>query len=313
MLLAHSSPQRIGPDREQQARANLIDVTRVCVVGSVNTDHFYSVPTLPQPGETLIATSVTSAPGGKGANQAIAAARAGAAVQFVGAVGDDPAADVLRAHLVANGVGLDGLQTVQGPSGSAAIMVDAAGENMIVVAAGANGQLTLDSTTTQTAISASNILLVQLEIPLDTVVSAARLARSAGVTVMVNASPSHPGKAAMNDLAAVTDVVILNTTEDQYWPYETPHRIVTRGAHGATYRGPAGSIDVPAPSVKPVDTTGAGDVFAGVLATSWLAGPHQALRRACAAGALATLNAGAGDCAPDAAAIEQMSDPHATG
>src|ERR1700761_3195544 len=111
---------------------------RVCVVGSVNMDLTFDVETLPRPGETVLASSSASAPGGKGGNQAVAAARAGARVQFVGAVGDDPAADELRSHLLANGVGLDGTVAVTGPSGAAIVIVDADAENTIVVAPGAN-------------------------------------------------------------------------------------------------------------------------------------------------------------------------------
>jgi len=254
----------------------------------------------------VLSTAVSSSPGGKGANQAIAAVRAGARVQFVGAVGDDPAAEALRAHLRTNNVEIDGLQTVSGPSGSAVIMVDAAGENMIVVAAGANGQLAMDCSVAQTAVKSCDVLLVQLEIPLATVGTAARLARSAGATVIVNASPTQPKGPAIDALAAVTDVVILNATEERNWPYQTPHRIVTRGAQGASYLGPGGGIDIPAPPVTAVDTTGAGDVFAGVLAAGWTGSPVSALRRACAAAALATMTNGAGDCAPDVAAINRM-------
>ncbi|MGC2568221.1 MAG: PfkB family carbohydrate kinase, partial [Mycobacterium sp.] len=114
-------------------------MTRVCVVGSVNMDISFGVDTLPRPGETALAESVCTTPGGKGANQAVAAARAGAHVQFVGAVGDDPAAAQLREHLNTNDVGTDGLITVPGRSGNAVIIVDSAGENIIVVAPGANG------------------------------------------------------------------------------------------------------------------------------------------------------------------------------
>jgi ribokinase len=114
-------------------------MARVCVVGSVNMDLTFGVDSLPRPGETVLASSLSSAPGGKGGNQAVAAARAGAQVQFVGAVGDDAAADQLRAHLLSNGVGLDGTVGVPGPSGTAIIVVDAGAENTIVVAPGANG------------------------------------------------------------------------------------------------------------------------------------------------------------------------------
>src|ERR1700739_4904222 len=120
-------------------------MTRVCVVGSVNMDIGFEVDTLPHPGETVLAVSFRSTPGGKGANQAVAAARAGAQGQFGGAVGDDSAGAPLRAHLTANDVGTEGLITVPGPSGSAVVVVDSTGENLIVVATGANGGLALDS------------------------------------------------------------------------------------------------------------------------------------------------------------------------
>lgn len=278
-------------------------MTRVCVVGSVNVDQFFRVAALPGAGETILASSVTTAPGGKGGNQAVAAARAGAHVQFVGAVGTDPAGAGLRAHLSANGVGLDGVEELSVPSGSAIIMVDDHGENMIVVAAGANGHLTLSSAAARAVIADCEVLLVQLEVPIATAVAAARLARSVGATVVVNASPisSAPG---LNELAEVTDVVVVNEGEEPHWHWPATHLVVTRGAHGAIYRGSDGEFEIPSPEVEAVDTTGAGDVFAGVLASAWMAGHERALRRACAAGALATLVVGAGDCAPASEAIE---------
>ena len=137
-------------------------MARVCVVGSVNLDLTAGVDTLPRPGQTVLASSLTYAPGGKGANQAVAAARAGAQVQFVGALGDDEAAEQLRAHLLSNGVGLDGTVTVPGPSGTAIVVVDADAENTIVVAPGANGQLTLGSTDMPAVIAECDVLLTQL-------------------------------------------------------------------------------------------------------------------------------------------------------
>lgn len=277
-------------------------MARVCVVGSANVDQFFSVVSLPRPGETVLAATVRTEPGGKGGNQAVAAARSGATVQFVGAVGTDPAGAQLRAHLGANGVGLDGLEELSAPSGSAVILVGEQGDNLIVVAPGANGHLTLSSAA-QAVIADCDVLLVQLEIPVATAVAAAREARAVGATVVVNASPVS-GDPALADLAAFTDVVVVNDTEEQHWTWPTPHVVVTRGARGASYRGPGGSFDVPTPEVEAVDTTGAGDVFAGVLAADWAAGIERALRRACAAGALATLVPGAGDCAPRAEAID---------
>jgi ribokinase len=277
---------------------------RVCVVGSVNTDLTFKVNTLPRPGETVLANSVRSIPGGKGGNQAVAASRAGADVQLVAALGDDPAAEHLRAHLRVNAVGLDGVLTVPGPSGAASIVVDAAAENTIVVAPGANAHLSVDSAEARAIIAGSDVLLLQLEIPVATAVAAARLGRLAGVLVIVNASPAGAAPYDLLALSGLADVVVVNEVEVREWHWPVTHLVITRGARGASYIGADERFDVPAPAVQPVDTTGAGDVFVGVLAAEWLNGHEDAMRRACAAGALATLVPGAGDCAPYAAAID---------
>ncbi len=290
-------------------------MTRVCVVGSVNMDLTFGVDAIPRPGETVLASSLSYAPGGKGGNQAVAAARAGARVQFAGAVGDDAAAEQLRAHLLANGVGLDGTVGLRGPSGTAIIVVDANAENTIVVSPGANGRLSPAAPAVRAVVADCDVLLTQLEIPVPTAVAAAREARSAGAVVIVNASPAGQNEEALAGLAAHTDVVIANEAEAGEWRWRPTHLVVTLGARGARYVGADGEFTVPAPAVDAVDTTGAGDVFAGVLAANWPQGPGanpaakgerlRALRRACAAGALATLVRGAGDCAPDAQAIER--------
>jgi ribokinase len=274
----------------------------IAVVGSVNADLTFTVDGLPRPGETVLASALASWPGGKGANQAVAAARAGAHVQFVGAVGTDPAADTLLHHLTENDVGTDAVVTVPGPSGTAAIMVDANAENMIVVAPGANAHIALDSAATR-VIARADVVLLQLEISVATAVAAARAARAAGATVIVNASPPNASPA-MTELAELTDVVVVNETEAAEWHWPVPHLVITRGGRGASYVANGRSVEVAAPAVEPVDTTGAGDVFAGVLAASWPSDRDRALRRACAAGALATLVPGAGDCAPVEEAIE---------
>jgi ribokinase len=289
---------------------NVCGMTRVCVVGSVNMDNGFDVHTLPQPGETVLATSFRSTPGGKGANQAVAAARAGAYVQFVGAVGDDPAAATLRTHLTANGVGTEGLLALPGPSGTAVVVVDSVGENLIVVAPGANSHLTLDSPAQRGLVADCDVLLLQLEIPVATATAAAREAHSAGVTVIVNASPSGGDPAELAELAEATDVVVVNETEAAQWVWPVPHRVITRGPHGASYVGNGHELTVAPPAVEVVDTSGAGDVFAGVLAAGWAGGHERALRRACAAGALATLLPGAGDCAPYVEAIDEASSAH---
>ena len=233
-------------------------MTRVCVVGSVNMDIGFDVDTLPGAGETALAASVRSTPGGKGANQAVAAARAGAQVQFVGAVGDDPTAAQLREHLNTNGVGTDGLITLSGPSGNAVVIVDSSGENIIVVAPGANGQLTLDSAPLRRLVADCEVLLLQLEIPVATAIAAAREAHSAGATVVLNASPASGDEAELAQLAEVTDVLVVNETEDTHWVWPVPHRVTTRGARGAGYVGDGAEFTVAAPVVDALDTSGAG-------------------------------------------------------
>ena len=276
---------------------------RVCVVGSVNNDLTFVVDRLPQPGWTVLASSLVYAPGGKGANQAIAAARSGAQVQFVGAVGDDSAAASLISHLRANGVGTDAVSGVAGPSGTAVVVVDAAAENAIVVAPAANSRLTLVSENARRRVTESDVVLIQLEIPLSTVLDAARLGRRSGTTVMLNASPIPSEVAPLAEVAQFVDVVVVNEDESVHWLWHVPHLVITRGSRGASYIGTDRSFDVPAPVVDAVDTTGAGDVFAGVLAASWDDGPDRAVRRACTAAALATLVSGAGNCAPTEPAI----------
>lgn len=278
---------------------------RVCVVGSVNADMRFEVPALPRPGQTILASSMSSSPGGKGGNQAVAAARAGADVRLVAALGDDAAADRLRGHLRANGVGLDGVVTVPGPSGSAVVMVDPGAENAIVVAPGANAHLSVNSAAVRAVISEADVVLLQLEIPPATANDAARVARAAGAVVIVNASPTGAPPHELLRLAEVTDVVVVNQAEAGEWHWPVPHLVITRGARGASYLGDGERFDIRAPAVEAIDTTGAGDVFAGVLAAHWQPGNHEdALRRACTAGALATLVPGAGDCAPTAEAID---------
>jgi ribokinase len=280
--------------------------SRVCVVGSVNLDQSFEVRTLPRPGETVLASSVTSSPGGKGGNQAVAAARAGATVTLVAAVGDDDAGSRLRAHLHDNGVGLDGVITVPGPSGAAVILVDEDAENCIVVAPGANAHLHLASAHVRAVIADADVVLIQLEIPIDTALAAARTGRAGGAVVVLNASPTGTPPAQLEELARTVDVVVVNDHESHESHWSVPHLVITRGARGAAYQGSGEHFDVEAPAVEAVDTTGAGDVFAGVLAADWHLGARTALIRACAAGALATLTPGAGGCAPTREAIEDV-------
>lgn len=279
-------------------------MARVCVVGSVNMDLVFAVQALPAPGATVLASGMHRSPGGKGGNQAVAASRAGADVVLVAAVGEDDAGSALRAHLEANNVDVGGVVALPVPSGTASIVVDAQAENTIVVAPGANGHLSLSSPRLRDLVADCEVLLMQLEIPVGTALAAARIARDAGAKVMLNASPAGADPGALAQLAEVTDVVIVNESEARCWTWPVPHLVITHGADGAVHRSAGSETRVAAPAVEAVDTTGAGDVFAGVLAAGWVADPAHALRRACAAGALATLVAGAGDCAPDDEAIE---------
>jgi ribokinase len=283
---------------------------RVTVLGSINMDLVADTERLPAPGETVLGTGFHTVPGGKGSNQAIAAARAGGTVTFIGAVGSDAFADALAGTLAGAGVATDLLRHVDGPSGIAVISVDAAAENTIIVVPGANGTVSGLGGDDAAAITGSAILVAQLEIPLDTVTAGARIAVQAGVAVLLNPSPARPLPPEL--LAAVT-VLVVNEGEaavlGEAAVASVPHVVTTLGAAGARYRGPSGEVlSVPSPAVRPVDTTGAGDAFAGALAVAWAQGldPAAALRRACAAGALATTVAGASSSSPDREAIDAL-------
>ena len=281
----------------------------VVVIGSLNMDLIGRTATFPRPGETVLGSTFVTAPGGKGANQAVAAARAGATVEMIGAVGDDAFAGELREHLAAVGVDVTGVRTMDGPTGVAMITVDDAAENTIVVLPGANGRITDLGPDDRDTVSAAAALLAQLEIPPGTVVAAAELAHRAGVPVILNPSPVVD---VPDELWALVSVVVVNESEaGAYADHLTgiDWCITTLGAAGCDVRGPDGSsTHVDAFTVEAVDTTGAGDAFAGTLAAAWAAGlaPLDAVHRACAAGALATTVPGAGGAAPTAAAVDRL-------
>ena len=252
---------------------------RIVVLGSINMDLITRTPALPEPGETVLGTSFDTAPGGKGANQAIAASKSGARVSFVGAVGDDEFGPTLRHTLTSAGVDDHALRTAAGASGIAAITVDDRAENSIVVV-----DLAI--------IDEADILLCQLEIPLETVLAAFEYAHSRAVVTMLNPSPVQDLPDA---LVAATDVLVVNEAEEARIGSRVKnieHVVTTLGARGARYRG-SESFEVPAPKVEAVDTTGAGDAFAGALAASWSSGPRAAIEWAVAAGAFAATGAGA--------------------
>ncbi|KAA0022948.1 ribokinase [Antrihabitans cavernicola] len=278
---------------------------RITVLGSANMDLVTRTERLPAPGETLLGRSFTAAPGGKGSNKAIAAARAGGDVEFVGAVGDDTFALDLREILVLNDVGTSLLREVEGPSGVAAIGVDDSGENCIVVVGGANSTITELTDAELAAVADADILLLDLELPLAAILAGAQHAHANDTTVILNPSPVQE---LPDELLAAVDILVLNKAEAELLGAHVlaavPHVVITLGVDGATYRGPGGAAEsVPALPVDVVDTTGAGDAFAGVLAVAWQRGPAEALRWACAAGGLASTVAGASPSLPQRADI----------
>ncbi|MEV6931016.1 PfkB family carbohydrate kinase, partial [Dactylosporangium sp. NPDC051485] len=228
----------------------------VVVVGSANLDLVVSAQRLPGPGETVLGGEFRTVPGGKGANQAVAAARAGAACAFIGAVGGDTFGRQLRDGLVAAGVDVRGLRTTDGPSGVALITVDAAAENCIVVAPGANAALTALEPADRAAIAAADVLLLQLEVPPAVVAEAAAAASAAGTTVVLNAAPAAP---LPGDLLALVDVLVVNEHEAAVVAGDAsidallrlvPRAVLTLGARGAAYGDRAGArVRVAAPSV----------------------------------------------------------------
>ncbi|MGH3425691.1 MAG: ribokinase [Nocardioidaceae bacterium] len=261
---------------------------RVVVVGSLNIDLVVGVERHPGPGETVLGGELTRLPGGKGANQALAAARAGAAVHLVGRVGDDADGQTYLAGLAGSGVDVTHVrQTPDATTGTALITVADSGENTIVVAPGANGWVRpSDVDDADGTIRAADVLLVQLELPMDTVVRAVEVARRAGVRAVVNASPVRDVPGALLDAA---DPVIVNEPEAR--ALGLSDACVTLGARGARWGGRRADP----PPVEVVDTTGAGDVFAGTLAARLAEGrtAGEALWSAVDASAAATTWRGA--------------------
>lgn len=270
----------------------------VVVLGSVNMDLVTTTAHRPAPGETVLGSGFATVPGGKGANQAIAAARSGADVRFLGAIGDDAFGATLRATLDDAGIDTTLLRTVPGPSGVATIVVDGAGENSIIVVAGANGRMTHLTEAELAAIEAADILLCQLEIPLETVTAAAHHAGSAGTLVALNPSPVQPLPAR---LWADVDLAIVNSLESEHFSStleSVAHVVRTLGADGAIYRGDGTELTADGRRVDVVDTTGAGDAFTGALVATWSQGAAAALNWANTAGALATTQLGASASIP---------------
>src|SRR5215468_10106837 len=284
---------------------------RVTVLGSLNMDISVTVPRLPEPGATVLGSAARFTPGGKGANQAVAAARLGASVRMAGCVGDDDFGRRLLAALRDEGVNADGVRvTTDAPTGLAMISVDHAGENMITVAPGANHEVAGEQVAAATAHD-DGILVICAEIPVPAIKSA--LARADRCILNLAPVPEPPPAAAAIVTAGV-DWLVVNETEAAavlgrpvsglaeagqaaaaLITAGARHAVVTAGAHGAALAGPDVAATIGAFRVDAVDTVGAGDTFVGALAVALAAGipAAEAVRAAAAAGATAATRPGA--------------------
>lgn len=296
----------------------------ITVLGSINMDLVATVDRLPGSGETVTGHSFTTAAGGKGANQALAAQRGGAQVTFRGAVGSDNFADAALRLLREAGADLSGVRTVDGATGTALIMVDAHGENMIAVVPGANGSVNAgDASDGLSGMAAGDHLLLQLEVPSEAIDAALKAARGAGVVSVINIAPLTADAAA---LAAQADIVVANETEFELLAGRplTDHAerkselmrlhgetgqtlIVTLGADGVIAARNGALTSVQGLAIDPVDTVGAGDTFCGYLAAGLDRGLifETALQRAAVAGSLACLTAGAQPSIPTVEAVDR--------
>jgi ribokinase len=295
---------------------------RLTVLGSLNMDISVSVSRLPGPGETILGAGAVIAPGGKGANQAVAAARLGGAVRMVGCVGTDEFAGGITAALGAEDIDHAAVRAVPGcATGLALITVDAAGENMITVAPGANGQA--GEHEAAAALSApADILVFSAEIPASVLAAALASARELATACLLNLAPVPAEAESL--LSAGVDWLVVNESEASVILGRTVdglrgaagaaadlaargarHAVVTAGSQGAVLAGAAGTESVPGFRVRSIDSVGAGDAFVAALGVTLAAGlpPAAALRAACAAGATATTRRGAQIALPRPAEI----------
>jgi ribokinase len=280
-------------------------------VGSINIDQFYDVPHIPAPGETLAATDVRTGLGGKGANQSVAAARAGASVRHIGAVGRDGAWAVDR--MAGYGVDVRNVLEMKVPTGHAIVTLAADGENAIVIFGGANAAMPQSHVTAaMEGAVAGDVLLIQNETPHQA--ESARAARDRGLRVLYSAAPFDAD--AVADVLPHTSLLLLNAVEAAQLQaalgvalteLPVPEIVVTRGPDGADWvdTRTGQTAHVPVPQVKAVDTTGAGDTFAGYLAAGLDAGlpTTEAMLRAAAAAALMVTRKGTADAIPDATEV----------
>lgn len=304
-------------------------MARILVVGSANMDLVARTPHIPRPGETVLGSDFVIALGGKGANQAVGAARLGADVTFVARVGQDNFGDQCLGAYQAEGINTAYVvRDPAQPTGVALIAVADDGENSILVASGANMQLCpSDIDASAKVFEGTDVLLVQLEVPVETVLAAARLARQHSVKVVLNPAPARelpaellrlvdvitPNRIELAQLMGVSEIDAQKMTDEQLAKgvlgLGPSAAVITLGAQGALAAGSWGWVRVPAFKVTPVDTTAAGDAFNAGLAVALGQGNmalDQAARYACACGALATTRMGAQPSLPDAAAVEQL-------
>lgn len=298
----------------------------ITVFGSINMDLVLPVPSIPRPGETVLCPSYETKPGGKGANQAIAACRAGAQVAMIGAVGRDSYGARLRESLERSCVDVSGVRDSEQPTGIAAIAVDPQAENAICVANGANGTVQSDWVP-DAALAAGNMLVLQMEVPPEENWALIERAKRAGGQVMLSLAPAAPipqTALAGLDYLAVNRIEAAFIADGLGWSHDEPIAmaqrlaetasltcVVTLGGDGALAAEPDGKVwrqgVLP---VTPVDTTGAGDTFAGVLAAGLEGGEAlpDALRRAAVASGLACTALGAEASIPQRAQIEAALD-----
>jgi ribokinase len=290
---------------------------RIVIAGSANMDVVGLAERLPLPGETVLGDSFVMNPGGKGANQAIAAARAGGDTTFLGAIGSDSFGVTINARLTASGVDTRHVRTSYGASGVAVIMVDRAGENSILVSPGANNTFTRLTAAERRAIERADVLVCQQEIPPETVLEAAHAARAGGTRVVLNAAPA---RTLAPDLLAAVDLLVVNEVEAQAITGHSepdmdalltvvPRVVLTLGGEGAWYAERDGRSErVPPFRVEVADTTAAGDAFTGALAVAWGEGRDlvDAVRWASAAGAACVRKVGAYNALPTRADIDAL-------
>ncbi|MFJ3583893.1 ribokinase [Streptomyces sp. NPDC090127] len=296
-------------------------MTSIVVLGSTNMDLVAFVDRAPARGETVTGREFRTIPGGKGANQAVAAARAGADVSMIGAVGTDEFGARLHAALESAGVDTDLLRAAEGPSGTAHIVVDDEGGNAIVVVPGANGTVTSLDHGDEALIATSDALLLQLELPLSAVIEGAVTARRLGVRTVLTPAPARQ---LPPELLAATDLLVPNEHEAAALTgladpraaatallAHVPEVVITLGAAGSLYaardREP---FTVPAPHVRAVDTTAAGDTFVGALAVALGEGlpAREAMAWASTAAALSVQREGASSSMPYRSEIDAAHD-----